>query len=238
LFASYGRRIDRPRSTWLEPFFTWENAFNISKGNPELVPEYTDSYELGYIKKFNNNAVSIESYYRTSQNKIEVISGVFENNILFHTYQNVGQDYTLGLEFTFSYHFFEWWHFDLLGNFFNYRVEGELDDVDFSNETSSWNSRFNNTFKIYKQTKIQVNSLYTGPIVDAQGRAEGYYRLNAAIKTSFLENSLSITLEFQDVFSSVRYEYNGAGQRFQSTSISQRNAPLITFSVSYQFDND
>ncbi len=23
LFASYGRRIDRPRSTWLEPFYTW-----------------------------------------------------------------------------------------------------------------------------------------------------------------------------------------------------------------------
>lgn len=238
LFASYGRRIDRPRSSWLEPFFTWNNAFNISRGNPELVPEYVDSYELGYLKKFDKNALSVESYYRVSYNKIEEISGVYEENIMLHTYKNVGQDFALGIEFTFSYHLFKWWEFDLLGNFFNYRVEGELYGIDFSNQTNSWSSRFNNTFKIYKQTKIQINSLYNGPIVDAQGRSEGYIRLNAAIKTSFFENSLSLVLEFRDVFSSVRYEYNGEGPRFQSKFISQREAPLITFSVSYQFDND
>ena len=238
MFASYSRRIDRPRSSWLEPFFTWDNAFNISRGNPELVPEYVDSYELGYIKKFDKNTVSVESYYRVSYNKIEEISGVYKENILFTTFENVGKDYSLGFEFTFSYRLFKWWDFDLLGNFFNYRVEGELNDVDFSNETNSWSSRFNNTFKIYKQTKIQINSLYNGPIVDAQGRYEGYFRLNAAIKTSFLENSLSVVLEFRDVFSSVRLEYNGEGPRFQSKFISQRDAPLITFSVSYQLDKD
>ena len=238
IFVSYGRRIDRPRSTWLEPFYTWDNAFNISRGNPELIPEYVDSYELGYLKKFDKNALSVESYYKIGYNKIEEISGVLEENILFHTYENVGQDYSLGLEFTFSYHLFKWWDFDLLGNFFNYRVEGELNGFDFSNQTNSWSSRFNNTFKIYKQTKIQINSMYNGPIVDAQGRYEGYYRLNAAIKTSFLENSLSLVLEFRDVFSSVRNEYNGEGPRFQSNFKSQRDAPLITFSVSYQFDND
>lgn len=238
IFASYGRRIDRPNSSWLEPFFTWTNAFNIRRGNPELVPEYVDSYEIGYLKKFDKNAFSVESYYRVSYNEIEEISRVYKENIMLHTYENVGEDYSLGLEFTFSYHLFKWWDLDLLGNFFNYRVEGELNDVDFSNQTNSWSSRFNNTFKIYKQTQIQINSLYNGPTVNAQGRAEGYYRLNAAIKTAFLENSLSVVLEFRDVFSSVRYEYNGEGPRFQTNTISQRDAPLITFSVSYRFDND
>ena len=74
--------------------------------------------------------------------------------------------------------------------------------------------------------------------MDAQGRSEGYYRLNAAIKTAFLENSLTVVLEFRNVLNSVRFEYNGEGPRFRSSVISQTDAPLITFSVAYQFDND
>jgi hypothetical protein len=236
LYASYGRRIDRPRSSMLEPFFTWEDAFNIKRGNPELIPEYIDSYELGYIKKFNKNLFAFESYYRVSRNKIEDIFGVFEENILFNTPVNVGQDFTLGFEVSLSYRLFKWWDFDLMGTFYNYRVEGKVSGFDFSNQTNSWNSRFNNTFNIYKGIKIQINSLYNGPVVDAQGRFEGYYRLNAAIKTSLWDNQVSVVLEFRDVFSSVKNKYTGEGPRFYSNFESQREAPQIRFSISYLFD--
>jgi outer membrane receptor protein involved in Fe transport len=237
LYASYGRRIERPRSSMLEPFFTWNNAFNISRGNPELIPEYIDSYELGFLKKFNKNLIAIESYYRISHNKIEDIYGVFKENIMFNTPENVGQDFSLGIDFTFSYRLFKWWDFDLLGNFFNYRVKGQLVGFDFSNGNNSWSSRFNNTFKIYKGTKIQINSMYNGPIVDAQGRFEGYFRLNAAIKTSLWDSRVNAVLEFRDVFSTLKYEYNSEGPRFNSSYKRQATAPQIRFSISYQFDN-
>lgn len=237
LFASYSRRIDRPRSTWLEPFFTWDDAFNISRGNPELIPEYVDSYELGYLKKFNRNMISLESYYRVSHNKTELISGVLEDNIFLWTYGNVGRDFSLGLEFTFSYRLFEWWDFDLLGEFFNYRIEGKVADIDFSNETNSWSARFNSTFTIYKSLRLQINNMYIGPLVDAQGRFEGYYRLNAAIKTTFWDKRVSAVLEFRDVFSSVKREYNSEGPRFKTNFITQRDTPQIMFSISYRFDN-
>ena len=79
--------------------------------------------------------------------------------------------------------------------------------------------------------------MYNGPIVYAQGRSEGYYRLNAAIKTTFWANRLSAVLEFRDVFSSVKREYNSEGPRFNSNFITQRDAPQIMFSISYRFDN-
>ncbi|PIY32464.1 MAG: TonB-dependent receptor, partial [Bacteroidetes bacterium CG_4_10_14_3_um_filter_42_6] len=57
VMASYSRRIERPRSYFLEPFITIEDAYNVRKGNPELLPEYIDSYDLSYQKKFKKNFV-------------------------------------------------------------------------------------------------------------------------------------------------------------------------------------
>ncbi|MEL6824284.1 MAG: outer membrane beta-barrel family protein, partial [Calditrichota bacterium] len=48
MMASYSRRIERPRGWWLEPFITFTDAFNVRSGNPDLLPEYIDSYELGF----------------------------------------------------------------------------------------------------------------------------------------------------------------------------------------------
>ena len=47
--AGYSRRIFRPRLWDLNPFFNIRNNFNVRVGNPELQPEFTDSYELTSI---------------------------------------------------------------------------------------------------------------------------------------------------------------------------------------------
>ena len=47
LMASYSRRIERPRGWALEPFDTWIDANNVRRGNPDLQPEFIDSYEAG-----------------------------------------------------------------------------------------------------------------------------------------------------------------------------------------------
>ncbi len=48
MMLSYTRRIHRPRGWELEPFETWMDAYNVRRGNPDLKPEYIDSYEMGY----------------------------------------------------------------------------------------------------------------------------------------------------------------------------------------------
>ncbi|NJO87952.1 MAG: TonB-dependent receptor [Chloroflexia bacterium] len=55
LMASYSRRIERPRGWWLEPFLTWEDAYNVRSGNPNLQPEYIDAYELNFITNMGKN---------------------------------------------------------------------------------------------------------------------------------------------------------------------------------------
>ncbi len=238
LMTSYTRRIQRSRGWYLEPFITWEDAFNVRQGNPGLLPEYIDSYELGYIKNIaKSNMISLEGYYRITNNKVERVRSVYEENIMLSTPENVGKDFSLGLEFMFSFQLYKWWEVDLMANFFKYKVEGILYGEDFSNKSNNWSSRFNNTFNIKKNTKIQINSMYNGPSVTAQGKTEGYYMINAAVRQDFMDKKISAILQVRDIFSSAKHDFTSNGPDFYNYSEYKRESPIVTFSVSYRFNN-
>ena len=76
IMASYSRRIQRSRSWYLEPFITWEDAYNVRKGNPDLKPEYIDAMEIAYMNNIGNHTLSFEGYYRITHNKVERIRSV------------------------------------------------------------------------------------------------------------------------------------------------------------------
>lgn len=236
--ASYTRRIDRPRGWYLEPFITWQDAFTVRQGNPDLQPEYIDSYELSYLKRFGEKMmVSLEGYYRVTHNKVERVRSVYQDNIMLMGIENVGKDYSLGMEFLFSYSPFEWWDLDIMGDLFNYRVEGVLYGREFSNTSNNWSSRLNSTFKIKDKTQIQLNSMYNGPSVTAQGRTEDYYMVNAAVRQNFMDNKLSLILQARDLFATAKREYTSQGPDFYTYSEFVRRAPMVTLSVSYKFNN-
>jgi len=238
IMASYTRRIERTRGWFLEPFITWQDAYNVRQGNPDLSPEYIDSYELGYLKKMGRqNMLSLEAYYRINNNKIERIKSVYQENVMLTTFENVGKDYSLGVEMMFSFQFFKWWEVDLMGDLSNYKIEGVLYEKDFSNMSTNWSSRFNNTFKIKKNTKLQINSMYNGGSVTAQGEAAGYYMVNFAARQDFLDNKLSATLQVRDIFSSAKRQFTSSGPDFYNYSEYVRESPIITMTISYRFNN-
>ncbi len=237
LMASYTRRIERPRGWYLEPFITVQDAFNMSRGNPGLDPEFIDSYEMSYQKRFKNNFFSLDAYYRVTHNKIERVSQVYEENIMLHTYENVGQDYSLGGEFMLSVDLWEWWHVDLSGNVYYYKVTGTLYDQSFDNTSTNWRGRLNNTFNIAKFTKLQLTGSYSSPSVTAQGKRYGYYMVNAALKQDFFQRKLSLTLMGRDLFGTAKFESLNEGPDFSNHFYANLKTPRITLTVSFKINN-
>jgi len=64
LMTSFSRRINRPDGRDLDPFPNYMSQYAIRTGNPNLKPEYTDSYELSFIRNFGQSFLSFETYYR------------------------------------------------------------------------------------------------------------------------------------------------------------------------------
>ncbi len=237
VMASYSRRIDRPRGWELEPFITWQDAYNVRRGNPDLKPEYIDSYDAGYLIKFGDNHFSLEGYYRVTHNKVERVSSVYQENVVLNTVENVGKDYSLGLEAMVNIGVTKWWDIDLSGNFFNYRIEGVLYEDPFKRTSTNWNSRFNNTFRLWKNGQLQVSSRYNSATVTAQGTSTGFYTVDGAFKISFLDKQLTANVQARDIFGTALRESTQSGRDFNINYKYTPVSPMLMLTLSYRFNN-
>jgi len=239
IMASYARRIDRPRNWELEPFYTWMNADNVRIGNPELKPQYIDSYEFGFQTAFLGISLTNDCYYRITHNKVDRIQSVYPDaeNVTLHTVENIGKDYSAGSEFTFMIDPFQFWSIDLMGNLYNYKIKGVLNEEAFSRESFNWSSRINNSFKIGGSTQVQFNTIYNSPTVSSQGKREGFFTSDLSVKQDFMNKQLSLTLQFRDLFSTAKFEYSSQGPDFYSYNYFNRESPMVMLNARFNFNS-
>ncbi|MCP4704198.1 MAG: TonB-dependent receptor [candidate division Zixibacteria bacterium] len=235
--TSYARKIKRPRGRWLEPFETRFDAYNIRVGNPDLKPEYIDSYELGFQKSIGRNMISAELYYRVTHNKVDFIRSVYAENVTLNSIENVGTDYSLGTELMINITLLKFWDMNLTGNLFHYKVDGSLNNQDFSNDNYSWNARLNNTFKFSQKTRLQINGRYRSESVTSQGTRKGFATADLALKHDFVSKVFSATFQVNDIFNSGQHESISQGTDFYRYSLREHKSPSVKLSFSYNFNN-
>lgn len=238
--ASYTRRIQRLRSWYLEPFYTWDDAYNVRIGNPTLNPEYIDSYELSYQFRFaNGNVFSTDVYYRVTNNKIERVRSVFDqvDNIILSSMENVGQDFSLGTEIMTGFDPTSWWHFDIMVNLYDYRQQGQLNGRDYSASSFNWNLRLNNEFKITPTTRFQFRGMYNSPTATAQGERKGFFVTHVAMKQDFLDRNLSATLQVRDIFGTSSWEVIYRDLDFFNYTSWNPQTPFVSLTLTYRINN-
>ncbi|MFC1800228.1 TonB-dependent receptor domain-containing protein, partial [Candidatus Eisenbacteria bacterium] len=235
--VSYTRRIQRPRNWYLDPFITWRDAYTVSKGNPALKPEYIDSYEMGYQADIAASMLSVEAYYRLTHNTIERVQSVYEKDVILQTVENVGKDYTLGVELLLNINEIKWWAITLMGDLYDYRVKGTIYDEPFSRQSFNWSFRYSNMFKLTGSTRLQITGRYRGPTVTAQGTREGSFMTDGALRQDFMNRKLSLNLQVRDLLGTGEFEFESEGPDFYSYRKFTRESPVVTLTVSYNFNN-
>ncbi len=108
LQLSYSRRIQRPRHWYLNPFPGYSDAYSIRIGNPELLPEYIDSYEFSYQKRIKQSVFNVEAYYRQKNNKINRIQELMDDGRLLYTFDNIDKEYSYGTEISGNIQLYKW----------------------------------------------------------------------------------------------------------------------------------
>ena len=237
LMASYSRRIERPRNYFLEPFITYRDPNSVYMGNPSLEPEYIDSYELSYQKAFGMSSFSIEAYLRQNNNKIERIQSVYSENIMLSTFDNIGKDLATGTEIMLNWISNDWYTLNISGNVYYYKIDGSNLSNGLDNESTNWDARVRNTFKIGKKIKLQADMNYEGPSVTSQGKSEGSFAAGSAVSMDFFEDKLKATIQVRDIFGTSRHAFELYGEGFYSKSSFNRDAPVFSVSISYKINN-
>ncbi len=237
IMASYSRRINRPGGWDLNVVPTYFNRYTIREGNPELEPEYTDSYDLGYMLKFGRSYLSLEAFSRITKNKIERIESLGDDGILYLRTENLGKDYSTGLELMGNVEFTKWLTVNASISGFNYRIKGEVDGESYDRESTNWSGRMNTTIKFSDNSRMQIQGFYRGPSVSAQGDSKASFFTTMALKQDLLKKKLTATLTVQDPFGTANFERESVTSEFKNWFEWKREPRVVMLTLSYKINN-
>jgi outer membrane receptor protein involved in Fe transport len=236
LMTSYSRRINRPDGRDLDPFPSYMNQYTIRTGNPDLKPEYTDSYELSYMKRFGSSFVSLETFYRTTNNLMTQLTTVTDG-ISYMTVTNLNRDYSMGGEIMGNIDVTKWLLINTSFTLYNYKLKGEVLGKSINRESTNYSGKMNATVKFSPDSRLQITGVYRGPSVSAQSDQKGMVYSNLSYRQDFMKKKISATLSVRDVFGSMKMQGTSFGDNFRSTFKNMREPRVLMLTLSYKINN-
>ena len=233
---SYSRRIRRPDFWDLNPFFTFSDARNFWSGNPNLDPEFTDSYEVGYLRYMEKGSVTASAFYRHTDQVIEQIRTQLSDTSSFSRPVNLATRNDYGLEITGSYDLLKSWRVNGNLNLFRSMTEGEFEGQRFSADTYTWFGRLSSRVTLMKKVDLQVNFNYTAPRQTTQGKAKSIWHIDPAVSMDLLKGNATLTLSVRDLFNTRRRRYITEGSNFYTEGEFQWRARQTTLTFSYRLN--
>lgn len=237
LLASYSRRTTRPQLYYMEPYITYRDFYTAEIGNPDIRPEYINSFELNYQKSFGENSVSATLFHRSRKDKIERLRVPYSAGVTLDSMANVGHDYSTGLELSLNLHPVRWWNTTVNGNLYHYKVKNEQAAGGNTSTSTNYDILWNNLFDLGKYTRLQLDGSFVGPSVTTQGRTDAYWYANLAVRQQLFNRRLTATLAFRDIFRSAKYVSDIQTADLRSLTRIKPKYPQITLTLSWTFNS-
>ena len=236
--ASYTRRIDRPQMSNLDPFIVHLDPQTIRQGNPSLLPEFTNSYELNLEKRLSEASfVSVEGFLRQTSNLFQQISTFNPGTqITTTTFENIDHDRSMGVEIMAYLELAKWFNLNTSLNVFNYHMFG-TPVPSVANSTNTWNIRVNPTFRLAKQTTIQLSYSYNAPTITAQGTRSGFYFSTLGIRQALFKQKGNLTLQVRDPVGHTNFITTVESPHQYRYSNFQRESQVVMLTFSYRINN-
>lgn len=237
-FISYSRRINRARPWWLNPFPVYSDPLNLRVGNPGLMPEYINSYEVGYEKNWKNFGLTSTIFFKQTEGKIQRIREFRDDGVSIMTFANIDKSYEYGLEVIGSYSPFPWWRNMFSINAYESRVSAEINGNMLSNRGISWSAKLNSTFSFWDNTtRFQINAQYVAPRYMVQGIFVWQPGIDVGMTRSLLNKTLEIGVKVSDIFNQQSfYSETTQGKTYQESNFKWSSRRLY-LTLSYKFRN-
>lgn len=233
LQAGYSKRIFRPRLWNLNPFFSFRDNFNISTGNPNLEPEFTDSFEVTSIFKFTGGSLNFGVYHRATDEVIERVT-TFQDNVSLSTPENIGTNNTTGIELNAKYSPLKWMTFTTDVNFNSFKRKGEFQATNFDFTGNRWSSRLTGKFQLPANFTLETTGNYRSEYKTFQSEIADNLFMNLGVRKKIMKGRLNLSLSIRDVFASRVNQTVIDQPTFFRSSESQRGR-FTTIGISYGF---
>lgn len=236
-YFNYGKRINRPSFSNLNPFRTYINSTSYSEGNPFLQPSFTDNFEFSYTYKRKWRTYAFLNILSDGYGVVFNADEAANNQVI--TRQNYYDEYFYGIGESYSTSITSWWQSQnaiyLLGS-----------DSDFDNTISAspqnglqFYATSNNSFSLGERTKMQLDYVYSS------SHKRGLYEfgqtsgLNISFRQSFLNKKLNASVLINDVFNTnFLRDYTSVVNNIRQVYNENSSSRFVRFSLTYNFGND
>ena len=241
----YNRRIQRPRSRFINPFPSRTSATNLFQGNPDIDPSYSNKIDFGYLNKFGKTTLNSSVYFERAT---DVFTFIVEDTgetaivggtaipVIRRSPINLATNDRFGFEFTLTYRPSQKWNLNGNFNLFQSKTSGSFNGVDYGAENVSWFARINNKYTLPGNIDWQTRIFYMGPREDAQNKSKGMFSTDLAFSKDFLNEKASIAFNVSDLFNSRKRQTTSTTSTFRSYSEFQWRQRSFNISLTYRFN--
>ncbi len=233
---SYSYRINRPGFRDLLPFNDFSDTRVFFVGNPDLNPEYTHSFETGYLTNWDNGSFLTSLYYRSRSGVIQRISEVDDSGITRITPVNLASQDAYGVEINLSLTPAEWWQLNTNINFYRAITEGMYKEESLYADTYTANGRITSKTTIGKKVDFQAAFNYNAPRTTTQGKQLSSYSLDLALSKDVLKGKGTVVANVRDLFNSRLRRNITDIEGYYSSSVSLRRYRQFIVTFTYRLN--
>lgn len=243
---NYTRRIRRPWGGQLNSFRDISDPTSISYGNPKLDPEFSNSFELNYLKSWTYHMISVSAYMRQASDVMNRLS-YMDGDVMYSTWANVSNRINSGVEIVSKNQLFAGW-LDLTTtvNLYNnhisaweYNMPTESGrEVVLSNKKQNsfaWDARMMANVKLPWQLAFQATGRYSSDHKEAQGSHQGGWSVDLGLRKTF--GDWSVSLNCRDLFDSRKWKNTTIGDNYEQYNERWRGGRQIRLTIKYSFGN-
>ena len=250
---NYSRRVDRPGIGQVNPIKEWSSPLISSFGNINLEPQFTNSVELNYTRNLKKGSLTFGTFYRIINNEINRALYVDRTDVqsgrLILTHDNFDKTSAVGIEISSNYKPTKWWSLNGSFDLFSQELTGiteylkteienaTLDDIvtDYDKvDNLGWNFRVFNSFKVNEKISLTAFGFYRGQNKTLQFDINPMYFVNVGSRYSFASNKGTLSLNFNDVFNTKKFGFEGA-KPFPQNGAFEWESRTIYLGLNYRF---
>ena len=243
--VNYTRRLQRPWGGQLNSFRDISNPTNISYGNPELQPQYSNSFELNYLKSWTWHMISVSAYLRTTSGMTNRIS-FLDGDVMYSTWANVADQTNSGCEIVLKDNFFRVLDLTTTVNLYNNHISAWNYNFITDNgnpvklfgdkqDSFAWSIRAMAGVKIPWKLSLQATGNYNSRMLTAQGSRQGGWSVDIGVRKNV--GNWSFAVNCRDLFDSRKFRSTTNGPGYTQYSEGWWGGRTVRFTVKFSFGN-
>ena len=198
------RRIVRPHPSYLNPYVDYEYRPNLTAGNANLRPQFTQSLDLGYGYEARAASYGVTAYYRRNTDSVTDLTEYLGNGTTLTTKTNLPRSDSAGLEFSATGYLLPKLGYNLSGNAFYTQIDATALGYPGLKSTTGVNLKAKLDYRPTAADSAQIIFTRTDKRLTPQGSVSAINIVNLGYKRG-LTRGLSAVLTVSDLFDGQHY---------------------------------